>query len=390
MKFKIKIDELNRVLATFKVIISDALDEQKNIIFWKSTAGLKIVARNNIVDCICSTTADIEASDNEMVNIKYKELEAVLNGFKSLSMTKATDISFNFNENNIDVSVFEEPVDAEADFADKMYRENKFKLSLVKAVPEAVKNEILSVSFETSGTPVNGTDIIKYFNALLPTTSNLREGVASRFNVVGDHVFTTPQSFVAIMKYDIIDFTDFLTTRSTAEFMKSFFEIEEQTNVHIDVVGNDAKMVRLTNSKACAFIKTQSSAKAFDIKDYLQIPTTGVAATKRYFADVLRRMKSDEAIRVIIKEDEIILKQPKAVVSVPVYNARMPEGVSELSFQTNTDILNNLIFSHFEAGEILFIYFKNLDTKWEITFTDDSQAIDGSHLWWTRTLFKKL
>ena len=305
-------------------------------------------------------------------------------------MTKATDISFNFNENNIDVSVFEEPVDAEADFADKMYRENKFKLSLVKAVPEAVKNEILSVSFETSGTPVNGTDIIKYFNALLPTTSNLREGVASRFNVVGDHVFTTPQSFVAIMKYDIIDFTDFLTTRSTAEFMKSFFEIEEQTNVHIDVVGNDAKMVRLTNSKACAFIKTQSSAKAFDIKDYLQIPTTGVAATKRYFADVLRRMKSDEAIRVIIKEDEIILKQPKAVVSVPVYNARMPEGVSELSFQTNTDILNNLIFSHFEAGEILFIYFKNLDTKWEITFTDDSQAIDGSHLWWTRTLFKKL
>ena len=74
MKFKIKIDELNRVLATFKVIISDALDEQKNIIFWKSTAGLKIVARNNIVDCICSTTADIEASDNEMVNIKYKEL----------------------------------------------------------------------------------------------------------------------------------------------------------------------------------------------------------------------------------------------------------------------------------------------------------------------------
>ena len=52
--------------------------------------------------------------------------------------------------------------------------------------------------------------------------------------------------------------------------------------------------------------------------------------------------------------------------------------------------LNNLVFAHFMAGDRLFIYFEEASgNKWDLSFTDDSQAMDGTHLWWTRISHRK-
>ena len=391
MIVKFKVDDLNKVLSTFKVILNDAVitEDQRNIIFWNSEHGFKVVARNNIVDCICDIKAEVDAQENEMVNIRYKELDGVLCAFKSLKVTKATDIEFDFGVNCISVTVYEEPADAESEYADRLYRTNRYTLGLVKSVAESVRKEILSVSLSTEGTPVKGQEITKYFNALLPTTKDFRDGVATRFNITDKYMYTTPQAFVAIMKNDIPTLHDLILNRTTAEFMKSFFDIEETANVYIEEVSADMRMVRLTNSHACALIKAQSTAKVFKIDSYVTIPKEGVAVDKKYFCDIMKRFDSSENVKVTIKPDEVVLKQSRVTVSVPVYTGRLPDTFTELSFTTNTSVLGGLVFAHFTAGSLLFIYYTATDNKWNITFTDDTQAADGTHLWWTMASFRK-
>lgn len=390
MKVKMKIDDLNKAISTLKLLFDSVVmqEDQKNIIFWNSTNGFKVVARNGIVDCICDVEADCDAEENEMANIRYREIDNTINAFKSLSMTKATDIEFEFTKSTIDVTVYEEPVDPDYEFADKLYRSTMYKLSLVKSVADSVKNEILSVSLESKGVSISGDDVLKYFNALIPTIKDIKkEGVATRYNAVGDYVYTTPQQFVAIMKNDIKDFSEFILTKATAEFVKVFFGNEASTNVYITTTDNGAKMIRLTNSTACALIKAQGTEKAFAIDAYKDIPTNGVAVDKKYFCDVLKRMNPAEPVKLTVTDEEITISQARATCSVPVLTSRLDED--KFAFSTNINTLNNLVFAHFNAGDRLFIYVQNNSNKWDITFTDDSQAIDGTHLWWTRVSFRK-
>ena len=393
MNVKMGFDNLNKALATLKLVFDNEAiaEDQKNIIFWNSDSGFKVVARNAIVDCICGVEAECEATENEMVNIKYKELDNVLTAFKSLSMTKTTDIEFKFNDKSIDVCVYEEPIDDEYDFADRLYRKNKFTLSLVKSVADSIKKEILSVSLDTEGVAISGEDVLKYFNALIPTIKDIKtEGVGSRYSVVNGYAYTTPMQFVAIMKNDVPDFSEFILTKATAEFIKSFFSNENTTNVYIVETDKGSKLIRLTNSTACAIIKAYGTDKAFVIDDYKSIPKNGVAVDKKYFCDVLRRMKADEAVKITITEEEITLSQARVNVTVPVLTSILPEEDSKVSFSSTVPLINNLVFSHFMAGDRLFIYFEEgKNNKWDLTFTDDSQAIDGSHLWWTRISHRK-
>lgn len=392
MKVKMKIDDLNKAMSTLKLLFDSVVmqEDQKNIIFWNSGNGFKVVARNGIVDCICGIDAECDAEENEMVNVKYRELDSTINAFKSLSMTKATDIEFEFTKSVIDVTVYEEPVDTDYEFADKLYRSTSYKLSLVKSVADAVKKEILSVSLDSEGVSISGDDVLKYFNALIPTIKDIKqEGMATRYNVVGDYVYTAPQQYVAIMKNDIKDFSDFILTKATAEFVKVFFGNEANTNVYITETESGTKMIRLTNSSACALIKAQGTGKAFAIDAYKSIPNTGVAVDKKYFCDVLKRMDPTNPVKLTVTEEEITISQARATCSVPVLLSRLSDDADKFAFSTNIGTLSNLVFAHFNAGDRLFIYVQNNNNRWDVTFTDDSQAIDGSHLWWTRVSFRK-
>ena len=402
MKVKMKLENLNKALSTLKLLFDNVAmqEDQKNIIFWNSGNGFKAVARNAIIDCICGVEADCEASADEMVNIKYKELENTLNAFKSLSMTRATDIEFEFTKSAIDVTVYEEPIDTDYEYADKLYRATSYKLSLVKSVAESIKNEILSVSLESEGVTISGDDILKYFNALIPTLRDIKvEGQATSYKLVGDYVYTTPQKFIAIMRNDMKDFSDFILTKATAEFAKVFFGIEANTNVYITTTSNGSKMIRLTNSSTCALVKAQSTANGLSLNDYIDVPSSadikskkvsGVAVDKKYFCDVLKRMNPADPVKLTITDEEIIISQTRATCSVPVLAGAVNESTNKISFSTNISDLNNLVFAHFNAGDKLFIYAKESNNKWGVTFTDDSQSIDGSHLWWTKIMFRKV
>ena len=397
MKITMPIANLNKALDSFKVILNDALlaDDKRNIILWKKEDGVKLVAKNDIIDCICDieATSVVDGSVNEMQSIKYKELQGVLDGFKSLRVTQATNISFEFLENFIAVEVEEEPIDKDSDYAEKLFRTNKYQLSRSKPVSDVQRNEILAVSLSDEGTLVSKDDIVPYFSSLLPTVKDMREGVPTRFNVVGDYIYTTPMSFAALMYNTVPEFKDFILTSSAANFMKSFFELEDKTNINIEAINENAKIVRLSNSMAMAVVKTISTKKAFNVANYIELPSTGVAVDKGYFCDVIKRFTNNaEAIKITVKPEEITLKQSRVTMSVPVYTARLDDTFTEMTFSVNANVLSNLVFAHANFSNLLFIYFKKVGNKWAVSFTDDSFVNDADgnkkHVWWTGANFK--
>ena len=391
MKLTTNYSNLVKALDTFKVILNDTLlaDDKRFIILWNSEQGLKVVARNDVIDCICDIgVSEITADPNEMQTIKYKELIDVLDGFKSLSVTEPTDVTFYFADNVITVEVCEEPIDKDKEFADRLYRSNTYQLSKSKPVSDVQRTEITSVSLSKRGTEISKEDIMPYFTSLLPTVKDMREGVATRFNVVGDYVYTTPSSYVALMYNTEQEFRGFILPSVAATFMRSFFDIEDKTEVMVDELREGIKVVCIGNRIARAVVKTIPVQKAFKVDNYIKLPETGVAVDKGYFCDCLKRFKNNaEAIKIIITQSDIILKQSRVQLSVPIYNSRLPDDFVEMSFAVNSNILSNLVFAQANFSDLLFIYFQKVCNKWDVSFTDDTM-IGGNHVWWTRANFK--
>ena len=121
------------------------------------------------------------------------------------------------------------------------------------------------------------------------------------------------------------------------------------------------------------------------------MPKDGVVVDKKYFCDVLRRLTdSKEAVKFIITPDEIVLRQSRAELAVPVIMNRLPDGFDKVSISIALATLQNIVFAHFIAGDKLFVYFtEGNNNKLDVTFTDDSQTADGSHLWWTKAAYRK-
>lgn len=403
MKIKTTVEKLNKALDGIKVILNDTLlaDDQRNIIFWvdlEKNQGVKLVARNNIVDCICDIEADATPDESgvTMYNIRYKELLSVLDGFKSLKVTQATTIEFEILDTVIKVEVAEEPIDVDGEFADKLYRINRYQLSKPRGVVDIVRSEIEGVSLVDKSTPISRNDIMPYFNALLPTIKDMHEGFSSRLNVVGDFIFTTPSSYAAIMRRTLNVLPDFILTSSAANFMKAFFDLEEVTNCAVEETKGGV-FVTLENSMAKALVKAQSSQKAFRLDNYLSIPSQGIGVDKGYFCDVIKRFNSAEAIQISISGDEMTLSQAKGqssamvTVTVPFYTSRFNEDFDGLNIKVNSGVLSTAVFSHVTFGSLLFIYFEKVGGKWSVTFTDDCMVEDKDgknvHLWYTSGKF---
>lgn len=397
MKLTVNIDDLSKAISSMETILTDSLiaEEQRNLIFWYNNGKLQVVAHNEFVNCICGTEpVNIEADDDEMVNIRYKELKGVLDSFKSLKVTEATTISFDFQTNCIKVEVVEEPLDKDSEFADKLYRTSKFTLSKPRNVVQKVKSEIIGVTKAENAEPMTRDEMQPYFDTLLPTIKDINEGQGARLNFVGDYIFTSPQGYVTFME-NLTKLRNCYVLGSVAKFMKSFIDLEDVTMVS-QYEQNGAVVLTLENSMAIATIKGFSGERAFNTKKYETIPKQGVVLDKKYIIDVLRRFNKGEDIGVCFNREELVLTQKSVSLSIPYYNERLDDDFEQLSLnKQNVGRFSNYILAHKDFGELLFIYFeKKENRKWQVCFTDNylvDVEVDGEpvkkHYWYTSVLF---
>lgn len=396
---KTSVSELNRSLTCIQEILSDKTtsEELRNLIVWVRGKTVKVVGKNIYICCI----SDIEAQVSEEVNseegvfftVRAAELKKVLDAYNSLKRTKVTDITFTFTDKYIGVDIDEEPVSDDILYAEKYYKTSHFTLSKPRSVSELIKKEILLSDTVPDGVQIAKQDVLPYFNALLPTIKEVRDNISTRMSFVGDKVYSSPSSFVAVMENNISErhvFSDFVLSVTVANFIKSFFELSDIV-VFAKKVEDESITLSLENDYAKAIVRALPTKKAFNLANYTELPRQGVVIDKMYLLDILKRISiAQETITLTIEPDEDVkISTPKGSATIPVLKSNFNDDFDYCSITINPDMFSTLVFSHIQFGDLLFIYFDKVNDMWEFSITDDAMNEDGKHIWYTKSKYKQ-
>lgn len=397
MKITTTVSALDSAIASLKSILTDKLvgEDLKNLIFWVRDGHLKLVANNVYITCLAEIDAELEGvSSNEdtLVAIKAKELFGVLDAYRSLKRTKATDIVFDILDTNIKLTISEEPLSESMEYADKYYCTSIYYLAKPK-VTERIKNDIVSTASIPDGDLINRSDVMGYFDSLVPSIlKDTRDSVATRLYFIDGYVYTAPNKYVAVMKNCLESnvMSELVVTSSVAQFMQSFFSLCEVTRV-AKKESSDIILVSLQNDIAEAVIKAYTPKKAFNLSKYLDIPNEGVGVDKYFLIDVLKRASlSNEDITVSIEpESGVKITAKNFSLEVPVLVSRF-NTIDKCCFSVSAELLSNLIFSYASfLGDLTFLYLSKVDDTWELTVTDNTKLQDGGKAWWTKARFRQ-
>lgn len=397
MVIKTSVSVLENAIVSLRAVLADRLmgEDMKNLIFWYRDNVLKLVANNIYVTCLSEVSAEVEGfpdEENTLIGIKAKELFGVLDAYKSLKRTKATDIIFEIDDARIKMTVSEEPISDTMSYAEKYYKTATYYLSKVR-LAERIRNDIISTATIPNGSTVSRSDVTPYFDALVPfITKDTRDSVATRMYFINNYVYTTPNKFVAIMKNSIgIDsLSEFVATSTVAQFMQSFFALCEVTQV-AKKEQEGFILLSLSNEVAEAVIKVYNSAKAFNLSKYLEIPNEGVGVDKYFLIDTLKRASlANEDVTVTLEPNaDMKITSKSFSLEVPVLVSRFTT-IEKCCFSISAELLSNLIFSHIAfLGDLTFIYIAQVEDTWEITVTDNTKLEDGSKTWWSKVRLRQ-
>lgn len=399
-------DAFGLALSEVMPVFDDKLvqEEMKNLIFWVQGDKVRLVANNLYTTCTANLPATVTYAEGEQheeeqfIQVKAKELKQYLSSLHGLRCTMVDKVELEIRPNEMRLLVSEVPIDKEDVMLKSLAQTSKFRLTKT-AVIDRVKTELRNADaymVSTEGfTKVDRGMVMPTLNALVPmVTKEFRDTVHTRVTFVDDYIYVIPQTYAALMHNGLPDaLKGFVVTNSAAQFMQSFFSIDEATEFKQVEVKGDSLMLVLKNSTATATILATNTNKAFNIAKQKVLPNTGVAVHKGYFADVLKRINTTNSeITFNITLDADVTKASCTVVnklmtqSIPVMASR---GEGEYSFTIKPDLLSAITFNSVNTGgTMLFLYLTKDETgKITLCVTDDIMVTEDNakHAWHTYT-----
>jgi len=402
------LNDLNMALSEVVPVLNDALlqEDAKNILFWVKDKVVKVITNNMYITCVADMSCNLEFAEGELdteeyfVMVRAKELQNHINSVSSLKMTKVEKLSFDVRPNEIRLSIYEVAASDEIPNADKLNQVSRFRLTKCKVV-ERIKTELREamshIDDKDDYTTINKADVLAPLDALIPAVKKeTRDSVQTRITFADDYIYVVPQTYVALMRNELDDvFKGFIITNSVAQFMQSFFNIEDVTEFKKTAVSaGNVVMLILRNSTATAVIKAMDIAKAFNITNQKVMPSNGIAINKAYFLDVLKRISTvgeEISFKIHIKTNDSDTSEPYCQIVNKVMNQYIPvvtsKGTGDFSFMIKPDMLSNISLSYLNDGaNYLFLYLGADDSgKTILCITDDVLVNSGENLWHTYT-----
>ena len=393
VSIKLGFSQLESLMGTITSVVNDKLlqEDLKNLIIWKKGDVLRFVGYNgNIVTALDVDAISVDGIEEEeyFTQLKAKDINDVLGTFKSLNRTVVSGVELIINDNEAQIVITESAANESLENADIYNRKSKFRVTKPR-LKEMVKNEIQKVDLDVVGVSVQSVDLLLYINSLLPTVEKETRDSTNNILFGEEKVYTVLASHTAIMPNRLNkEISDFRIPNSVVKFVKGYISNTETFEFHKNVLGNGAVVLTLKKDGAIATIKCADMSRAFDITNFLEIPTNGIAVDKLYLIDVLKRVNlgsESPCIEVKVIKDEVtgatvgeMRVQSKAMTqSIPVTKAK---GEGEFSFSMKADLLSSMIFAHTtDFDESVFFYFDKGD-RGNIVMV----CKDNSNFWHTK------
>jgi hypothetical protein len=387
MIIKTSFEALETAMVTASSIVSDKMlqEDLKNVVIWVKNDKTHFAAYNgNIVSSTMVEAKVIFPSEDKpetLFQLKAKDINDVIATFKGLKRTKVSEVELHISENEAILHIHEVPLDDAMNNASEYNQESKFRIAkpVIKGV---VKTEIQKINMEVEGTQLRSVDLLVYINALLPTVA--KETRESTNNVMfgTDHVYTVVSAYSSIMPNKLPPvLSGFRLQNTVVNFVKNFITDSESFTFDKQDMGNGMVVITMKVNDSVAVIKCADMSRAFDMTNYLTVPTSGIVVDKAYLIDVLKRLNlSSEAafVEVVIAEGKGTMKvvSKNMTQNIPVVQAK---GEGLFPFSIRAELLSNAIFSHVSIfDENVFIYLEHGERNIVMAATDNSK------LWQTK------
>jgi hypothetical protein len=184
----------------------------------------------------------------------------------------------------------------------------------------------------------------------------------------------------------------FTITNGVAAFLKDFCSLEDSFSVvKVENAESDLVLLICKNSTSTVVIKAFNNKKAFKIDAQKSLPSNGIAVSKEYFSDVMKRItttKTETTMSIKIANNtgtcEVVSRA--MTQGVPVVVAK---GSGDYEFTIKPDMLTSITFNNVSTGgQYLFFYLDKDETgKVTLCVTDEMVVKSDSetHVWHTYT-----
>lgn len=388
MRIKTSFEALDSTMTTVTAIVSDRMlqEDLKNVVIWLKEGKVFFAAYSGTTLSATLVDAQVDTEGvthpEDFIQLKAKDINDILATFKGLKRTVISHVEFEIKENEAILHIFEEPSDPSIDQADSYRQESKFRVTKPR-VKDLVKSEIQKINVDFQGPPIDNSVPLLYIGALLPTIAKeTRESTNSLF-FSDKYVYTFLAPYAAIMPNGLDPvFQGFRLNNTTVTFLKNFIQTEESFAMQKEVHPNGMVVLTVKVGNSVAVIKCSDMSRAFDISNFVTVPSNGLAVDKAYLLDVLKRVSlSSEATNIQIDIEngvgtfKIISKT--MTQSLPVVEAK---GQGSYHFMIKAELLSSVVFSHAsDFGELVFLLFEHGD-RGNIVMA----VSDNTKLWHTK------
>lgn len=388
MIIKSNFNDVDFVMSTVASVLNDRnlQEENKNVVVWVKDGIVRFVAHSGIVIGISTLTCELSgvtSGEEVFVQLRAKDIIDILGSLKGLKRTKVDLVEFNIKDNEAQIHIHESAIDSNVENADKFNQVSKYRITKSK-IKEIIKSGIQKVNLDVEGTSIEVENFLVFVNALLPLVAKeVRD--ASKFVMFGEeYYYAVLNTYVTLMPNKLSqEFKGFRLSNSDLAFLKSFVASGGSFVFNKEEKGNGLVYLVVKNEVgSVARIECSDLSRAFDVTNFISIPSNGVAIDKMYLIDVLKRINTgSDTVFIEVKVEsgegsfKVISKSMKQ--ELPVNRAK---GSGEYNFTIKTDLLASVVFSHatyFDDG--VFLYFDKGE-KGNIIMA----CADNSRLWHTK------
>ena len=359
------------------------LDESmRNIIFRVTENRLTLIGYTSI--SICKTKLGegdyrLECEDSEykvnavgekeaFIQLKARDLNNLLGTFKSMSRTKATDVTISTDGARIKVKVHEESDDIEQLNQDSVWVFGNIP------VKQNVLKEIAVEVEEGTGESVASVDVLMYLQSFLPILINDgSQGIQTKLHFSDDWIYAIPRSFSAMYKNMLPDcFKGIVLGYSALEFLSKVLSGSEFVTV-----GRTPEYVTIESGSSVAFLKYMNKFQDYTL--YLKAFTKEhvIGLDRAYLKDVLKRLSiSDDHITFEIEggEDSFIVRNSKFSQRIPITQQRGMEELGKVTFKVAVNTFSKAILGDDSVySNNLGLYISKKASGYALSLADEYQ-----------------
>lgn len=420
---KLSFDYLEKTMARLKDVIASKVngrEDQQNLIFKlikkeegycadvMAVAGQTVVRISTGLDVTLSEDITNELVQNpeanlvpQYIQVRNKEVTNALAGFKSLFITKPTNVEFEFGKKQTVMKVYEQSIDfdPQEDTEDLYSNVSTFKLISNDLAP-TILEEVKKAEFRAEGEVIETPSFLLILDFLLPQIANEKTIGANNIIFEEKYVFTRATSHVTVLPNSLATkfgdcLTNFKLDNTTVGLVRALIKDKDTFILRKDdsMLSRDSIILEIEADDVFVRLVVPAASGRFNLEPYLERKQEGnftFTINKLYLNDILKRAGLGKPVTIEYANDPE--KGTHLTISTEGFKQDLPvlfaESQGSIRFNTRSDFFLNMACAYLTDSELLKVFSPEVtvDVWYRERGKADIMVYDATNVWTSKVV----